>query len=333
MLLGTFLIPNAPPQRKPLLWNGLTLGSFVILISAAWFVILQLVVLRRFCLVCTATHVCGSIAALSFLTALRPPIRQPQTAPKTQPVFGLLGPAALAMGLVGILVAHQRLFPQPTHKVVALETSVEPVSAGSQQRTLKLPNYGMELNLKEVPLHGSSDAQLVVVNLFDYTCYACRLLHAQLREAQPSFTNQLAVVSLPVALDKSCNSLMKEFYPAHSNSCQTARIGLAVWRADPSKFQQFDDWMLITPTSRSLEETQQKATELVGEQALAKAMADVWVEAQFKRNLNLFASNCVRAGTLSLPQLLVGTNLTVGAFKDTNTLFKLIEDGLMLTKH
>ncbi len=58
------------------------------------------------------------------------------------------------------------------------------------------------------------------------------------------FSNQLGIVCLPVSLSPECNPFIPRYNShANSNSCDYARLGLAVWRAKPEAHRQFDDWM------------------------------------------------------------------------------------------
>ena len=128
----------------------------------------------------------------------------------------------------------------------SLDSTNLPVSPNLQRVAPRLWSlYGGRflLQLDDVPMMGSSDASNVIVNLFDYNCTHCRLLHPMLATVQRRLSNELAIVCLPMPMDSHCNSFVPSKYPTFTNSCEYARLCLAVWRANRFVFAQFDDWL------------------------------------------------------------------------------------------
>jgi hypothetical protein len=181
------------------------------------------------------------------------------------------------------------------------------------------------LNLRELPVLGHPEAPHVMVSLFDYTCSHCRAAHQPLVETQRAFSNDLAIVSLPVPLDRACNPTVQRPLPAHTNACIYARLGLAVWRADRQQGAAFDDWLFATPTPPSPQAAYEQAGRLVGTNALAQALRDRWVDEMIAQNTRLHRTNQARYGKGQLPQLLLGPNLAVGSFDSTPALLQLVD--------
>jgi uncharacterized membrane protein len=326
----------------------LTLGA------AAWFVGLQVFVVGAVCVYCMSIHTSGSAAAL--LVLLKMPLVQPRE-PSRLPRVGALISRPVAAGLaVGALVVVALLgLGQSLHQPPVLvsrsipggmeigsavreDVAVEPgnavatrhETAAVSRRTLRLHGGAFEFDLNEVPYLGATEAPQVVMNLFDYTCQHCRVLHGFLGEARRTFSNELGIVSLPAPLDPGCNALVPRHLPDHTNACVYARIGLAVWRADREQLEAFDRWMFTPPRPPTTEAAREHAIGLVGAEAFARASQDPWVESQLEQATRLFATNYALSRISRLPQLVIGTNIVVGNFRRVDALYQLLSTHLNL---
>jgi uncharacterized membrane protein len=344
-------------QRKA--WAWLVPCAIVVAGAAIWFVGLQVFAVRAFCPYCMVAHGSGFVAAVLLLIAA--PMRDPRgkpwemeghvfVAPRIFKRVAIIAGAALAMLVVGQVVhqpptsvvksiAEVVNAPQSTPPVAGAIPKVVPkpeiVSAPPGPKvpvpgSRLFPLYGgrFQLELHKVPVIGSPTNPQVVVSLFDYTCHHCRAMHPLLVEAQKIFSNSLAIVSLPMPLDPGCNPTMQRPNPKHTNACQYARLGLAVWRADRSKHPAFDDWLMAGATPPPFADAVQRATETVGAAALEKAARDPWVEEQLKLDVAMYEL-AYRAGQGSMPQLILGTNVAVGSYL-RDDLIKLLVSNLGL---
>jgi protein-disulfide isomerase len=186
------------------------------------------------------------------------------------------------------------------------------------------------LELDTTPRIGSQSAPHVVTTLFDYTCSHCRSLHDLLESAHQRFGERLVILTLPMPLDRSCNPLVQQTAGENVNACDYARLGLAVWRANPEAFRRFNAWVFATPRPPAVESTRRHAEELVGAGALQRALADEWVQRQLRTAIELFEANSKRAGVWQLPQLIVGSTLSIGAIGTTEALDALLREHLDL---
>jgi hypothetical protein len=201
-----------------------------------------------------------------------------------------------------------------------------PSGAGKSKRELPILDGKFSLNLNDVPLLGSPEAPHVAVCLLDHTCYGCRVLHGQLAAAANQFSNKLAVVVLPTPLDGACNPAVKEVFPEHTNGCEYARLALAVWRANRSVFPLFDTWVFAGPVPPMVDEARQVAERLVGKDNMRSALEDPWVEQQLKRNVAIYGVNYAKVGSHSMPQLIMGTNLSLGNFAHMDDLYRALSN-------
>ena len=155
-------------------------------------------------------------------------------------------------------------------------------------------------------------------------------MHWLLMDAWKPFSNQLAIVSLPMPLCRDCNPLMPSTLPIHSNACEYARAGLAVWRADRKKLHEFDDWVYKHYFAPPLTQAWAYASQLVGSNNFARALNDPWIEQQLQRGIAIYATNLFTLNAGDMPQLMIGTNVYFGTISDSNRFRQVIAEGLKL---
>jgi hypothetical protein len=336
-------------------------AAVLTLLAAAWFVGLQIFAVGAICPYCMTVHACGSAAALLYL--LEFPVIRPHKRPVRSNDNVLLDrPFALRLALgaglaVALLGLSQSLYDPPSLVTRDLPSGSAPelssptpsaVSDGETRdpskpdgtapsktavarRMLRLHGGMFEFDLDAISVTGSADARRVIVNVFDYTCPHCRVLHGFLNEAQRTFSNELAVVNLPAPLDPACNALVTRHLPLHTNACAYAKIGLAVWRADRIQGEAFDEWIFATPRPPALDQARAQAIGLIGSNAFAKASGDPWIDRQLENNTRLFATNYHLSRISQLPQLMIGTNIVAGNFRRINALYHVLSNHLHLT--
>jgi uncharacterized membrane protein len=339
-LFGTFqlrpalAISNRPtptaagsPSNDFRAWALIVPCAVMIAGAAAWFIIVQLVVLQSICPYCMVAHGAGLIAALLAL-ASSPLRRRTQPAGKSAPVFRV-GPAAALAGLgVAALIAGQCLHAPKTFVVQkipgapAAAPSVPPVASvppgipttptTAAQRLFPVYGGAFTLDVADLPVMGDPTNSQVMVALHDFTCHHCRSMHPILQAAQRAFGSQLVIVTLPMPFDPSCNPLMQRHNPVHTNACEYAMLSLAVWRADRSKHASYDDYLFGSKEVPPLRLAAQSAGQLVGADALANALRDPWVSEHVRLGISLYAAAYRQRGQGQMPQFIVGGNLLSG---------------------
>jgi protein-disulfide isomerase len=199
----------------------------------------------------------------------------------------------------------------------------------SQGRIISTHQGAFQFNLNDVPLLGSPDAPYVIVSLFDYTCHHCHIMHAHLQTALQYFSNRLAIISLPMPLDSTCNPLIRRTHPTASNACVYARLGLAVWRANRERFRQFDDFMFSRPQPPPVSEASDFAANLVGANALGRALMDPWIDEKLRTSISLYHTNYLVTGQGSMPQLVLGNKAVAGNLNSPGELIRLLNEHLI----
>lgn len=339
----------------------LVFAATALILAAIWFIGLQLFVIYAICPFCMAAHVCGLVVGgilLKRIFGLRPGAqRRIEGHPlASRPAgwaaqwggAGLAATAILAAGQIfhqpksfdvqsvapGTAAAVQSSPNSLTEGFTPKAAPAEPASswpAGKKlSRTMTLHGGIFNLDMGSVPLMGSPEAPHVIVHLFDYSCEHCRHLHPLLVTVSQALSNQLAIISLPAPLATNCNHLIKRVIPEHTNACEYARVGLAVWRADPSQLPRFEDWIFAPSRPPSPEAVRAEARALVGSNAFERALQDPWIEQQMENGIRILGTNYARYRKGQLPQLMIGSNIVSGVVRRPADLYRLLTNQFVL---
>ena len=173
------------------------------------------------------------------------------------------------------------------------------------------------LDVKQWPLLGHADAQYVFVEMFDYTCPHCRNTHHAIKGAFENYGDRLAILALPVPLERACNDAASG--GGHAGSCDLAKISIAVWRVSPEKFHEFHDWMF--ETTRSATSARAQAEKLVGAEKFRKEYGSKIPSEYVKRHVDLYK----KVGQGSVPKLLFPKSTINGEINSKSTMVSTIE--------
>ena len=371
LLAGTVLLQRrTAPDDERGSWAAIIALAVIVAGAALWFVGLQVFVLHAFCKFCMTAHTCGLAAAILCLINI-PLAREPDVKMWSagSGKRGVPASGALLVGLVGLagvaVLAGGQLLVQKQRNVVkdfrprtapgaskqasskspkgtnylalAAAVAARAPRPGSPDvrlvapRLLSLYSNAFLLKLDTLPMIGSPDASNIIVSLFDYTCPHCRSLHPVLLETQKRFGNELGILSLPMPISRACNPYLPARARSVSNACEYARLGLAVWRAKPVAFRQFDDWMFEPDEPVPVEQAREYAAQLVGAEKLQAAAADPWVAEQLALCCRLHNTNYVVGGSPSMPQLILGDAVSTGPLNSADHLMILLNQYLGLT--
>ena len=337
MLVASLFIgpATAAPVRR-LAWGAMLVLVGAAAGSAVWFTIVQKWVIGAFCPYCMATHITGLLlAALVIWRATRQCDvsnrrcgRRPQAVVETSRPDGAtiwrrvarpIGLALVGLALAGILAACQVALPPPA------------VYRGGESQA-NLP----ALDPHAVPLVGSPDAPYVVTLLFDYKCPHCQQLHFMLDEAIRRYDGKLAFALCPAPLNTECNPYVPRDVDEFKDSCELAKIGLAVWVAKREAFPAFDGWMFSFESGdrwhpRSLDAARAKAVELVGQAKFDAARADPWIDRVFADLHSDLRPAPSRAATANgVPKLVFGSRWVIPQPNDADDLISILQDSLAM---
>jgi uncharacterized membrane protein len=325
MLIASFFIgSDTEASVRKLAWRAMQVVVGSAFGSALWFIIVQRWIVKAFCPYCMATHIAGIL--LTFLVLWKSPRQfedQPipaGSAPKR--AVGPLPPALFGLVLACVMAACQIIIvPAPTYL------------AGEVQQ---LPNVPKKVDPAAAPLVGSPDAKWVITLFFDHRCPHCQKVHTMLDDVIRIYKGNLAFVLRPAPLNTQCNRYIGRDRAEFKDSCDLAKLGLAIWLVDPKAFAAFDNWW-FTPEPdqlwrpRSLEAAIAKAVELVGQSKLDAARADPLVELIMKNSIDIYGATVDQTGN-SLPRLVYGTRWISPEPNTAEELVSMLQESLALPK-
>ncbi len=226
---------------------------------------------------------------------------------------------------------HSWLFGlHPALLLTAQVTTSQPASseekkaeAAPAERKLVSILNGVQLDVRQWPLLGNVDAEYVIVEMLDYTCGHCQNTHAAIHGAMQAYGDRLAVIVLAVPMDTKCNPHVNSTPAQHRESCEIAKLSIAVWHLAPQRFTEFHNWLMESKPNYS--------------QALAHAESIIYrgklqaelqssVPAAFVRaNVDLYR----RASAGAIPKILFPRTSAIGEMRSKESLISLIEKELV----
>ena len=147
----------------------------------------------------------------------------------------------------------------------------------------------------------------------DYTCHQCRALHPLLSRAVAHYSERLAVIVAPVAVE--------------DHASEYARLALAVWYAAPEHFCAYHDWLMEGPTPPSLAAARHRADIVLGNHSLSNALADKRVDQAIAGGVSLYT----HTSPWQLPKLLMPHSVLWGNVESAQNLIQILEKELGLT--
>jgi uncharacterized membrane protein len=313
-------------------WKAMLVLAGAIAGSAIWFTVVQKWFIGDFCPYCMATHITGIILAAVVIrrsiaenggrpvnssgenTKMKPDQTECLISPKKSLKIVLPG-----VGLAALLVVFQLSFTPP-----------------SVYRDGKSQNNLAVFDFRNVPMIGSPDAPYVVTVLFDYQCPHCQKLHFSLDEVIRLYSGKVAFVLAPVPLNPHCNPYIPREAEAFKNSCELARIGLAVWVAKRDAFPVFESWMFSFESGsrwrpRTLEATTAKALELVGQANLDAAMKSSWIDQYLQSCVQIYGKTFLE-GKGGVPKLVFGSRWVIPETYSSDDLIPILQNSLGIPK-
>ncbi len=187
------------------------------------------------------------------------------------------------------------------------------------------------LDPRGAPLIGSPDAPFVVELFFDYKCPHCQKLHSMLDKAIARYDGKLAFALCPAPLNSQCNPYVARDVDEFKDSCELARISLAVWLAKREAFVAFDGWMFSPEPGhlwqpRSLEAASAKAAELAGSEKFKAARDDRWIDNYMKTSTQIYGDS-ISSGN-AIPKLVFGTHWVIAEPNDLDDLVLILHANL-----
>ena len=324
LVAGFFTGPAAELPVRRMAWGTMLIMAGAVAGSAMWFTVVQKWIIGAFCPYCLAAHITGMLLAVLIIwrsvRAADHGGRQDDHPASGKRLFRPVQVTGLV--LAGIFAAGLLAVTQ----VITAPAAV--YSDGVSQENAP------EVDYHAVPMTGSPDAPFVVTLLFDYQCTHCQQLHFLLDEAVQLYGGRLAIMLCPAPLDPGCNSFIPPGRDEFRNSCELARISLAVWRAGREVFPEFENWMFTFETGdrwhpRSPEAARAKAVELVGRDKFDAALSDPWIETYLQTSIGIFGRT-IQNGKGGIPKLIYGPRWVTPESFSPGDLVMILQKSLMV---
>jgi uncharacterized membrane protein len=209
-----------------------------------------------------------------------------------------------------------------------------PAAEPTRERLVKLLGGKLTLDVYKHPLIGSPNAPHIVVEMVSYDCPHCRKMHAIVQEALERYGDQVALLVMPVPLDKDCNKLVTESATSHQGACGTARRAISIARLDPSAFVKFHDFLMTGKDKPpEMERIVPKANGLVDRDRLRELVNSPEVGKQLESYIDLYSqlqSKSHNGKSFGLPVQILGDNVVSGSVEKPEDVFKAWEENLGL---
>ena len=230
------------------------------------------------------------------------------------------------------LVVHDvlRSDPAPTMTPTPGESSKAAATTNTRPAATRQPSKRnlvavlggrAKLDARHWPMVGATDADFVLVELFDYTCPHCRKMNQHIVEARRRYGEQFSIMALPVPLSRECNDTVQSTKLRHQAACELARLAVAVWRINPEAFAVFHDWLFEPEHGRSTAEAWAYASQLVGSDLLQVQMAKPIINQFIAKHVELYK----RAGQGTVPKLMFPTVTIRGEMGSADALCEVLE--------
>ncbi len=200
----------------------------------------------------------------------------------------------------------------------ASKTPQQAAPAKDGRRTTKILN-SVWLDVAQWPVLGNPDAKFVIVEMLDYTCQHCQVTNGAIRGAKEKYGDQLAVIVLPVPMNLTCNPFIKATAAHHKESCELAKLAIAVWRLEPKQFSACHHWLF--ESKRTYAGALQHAQQIVDEKKLKGELESNLPTQYIDKIVKLYH----RAGAGAIPKLLFPNSTAVGEMRSTSALISMID--------
>lgn len=271
--------------------------------AALWFTGLQAFAIGAWCAGCLATHglALGGLG-VAVLASRR------KADPQSHRLHPLPILAGLALGVAAPALLPARK-PAAESAVVALGKN-----HGAEVRGNRIELFGGEASFErgDFPLYGDPQAEEVAVLLWDPACGHCRTMQPALREAGELLAGQkLAIVAIPVG--------------AQPAGREWARLMQAAWHHDPSRYPALAAELAAPSAGLAVHAGVRAAERWFGER-----LGGQWDDqtplaaARHDKALSLLESAWKHAGQPSVPLMVTGDGVTVGALTSAGALVRAV---------
>lgn len=226
----------------------------------------------------------------------------------------------------------------PSAAAKADDAGAAPSSASppARQRLVKFLGGKLTLDVYKHPLIGSPEAPHIVIEMVSYDCPHCRKMHPMVEDALARYGDQVAVLVMPVPLDKDCNKLITDPTISHPGACGTARMVIGLAKLAPGDFAKFHDFLMAGKEKPpEMGKIIPKAYGFVNADRLRELTRGPEVNKQLAGYVDLYGQLSQQshggAKTFGLPVQILGDYVVSGEVEKPEDVFKAWEEHLGVT--
>jgi hypothetical protein len=179
---------------------------------------------------------------------------------------------------------------------------------------------------------GSPEAPHIVVELVSYDCPHCRKMHALMKKAAEHYGDQVALLVMPVPLQKECNKLITDSAASHVGACGTASRACGIARLEPSAFAKFHNFLMSGGDEPpAMEKIVPKANGLVDREQLRQIIGRPEVKKQIESYVDLFGQLQAMSRDpkkFGLPVQILGDQVLNGSVEKVDDIYQAWEQHL-----
>lgn len=227
---------------------------------------------------------------------------------------------ALWPDLVSVYFPSQARVTFPTFLATEMIVDDASVPESANRRIVAIQGGAIKLDVAQWPLVGSNDAKYVFVAMFDYCCPPCRKTYMTVSRARENLDDQLAVICLPVPLNSTCNPSVRVTNPNFEESCELAKLAVAVWRVDPTRFASLHNWMFQGSVVPSYADAKMKAATLVDDKKLDAEIASGIPDRYIAKHVEIYQ----KVGAGAIPKLMFPRTSIIGEYSSVEGMVDVI---------
>jgi hypothetical protein len=213
-------------------------------------------------------------------------------------------------------------------KVAGRSAAGEPARP-AKHRLIKFLGGKLTLDAYQHPIIGSPEAPHIVVEMVSYDCPHCRKMHKTMQHALQQYGDQVALLIMPVPLDRECNRLVTGRAESHPDACITAKLCVGIARINPSAFATFHDFLMSTKDDPPpMTEIVAKAYVLANRSQLRELMQGDELTQQLNGYIDLYAQLQKQSHNkkFGLPVQILGDYIMTGSAESEAQMFKVWEE-------
>jgi uncharacterized membrane protein/thiol-disulfide isomerase/thioredoxin len=222
--------------------------------------------------------------------------------------------------------------PHPPSEASGKTTDATAPDPG-KTRLVKFLGGKLVLDIYKHPIIGSPEAPHIIIEMVSYDCPHCRKMNSMIHEALDHYGDQVALLVMPIPLDKDCNKLITDPAVTHPGACGTARMVIGLAKLDPKSFARFHDFLMSGDNDKPprMEKIIPKAYGMVPADKLRELQRGPEVAKQLESYVDLFGQLQAKSKdqkAFGLPVQILGDNVVSGEVEKIDDVYKAWEENL-----